>query len=319
MLIKTALATALLFISASMPPSSVEASALPGSQALFDRVEHGYADSDGVKIHYASLGEGPLVVMIHGFPDFWYSWRDQMENLAGSFRVVAIDQRGYNLSDKPAGVESYAMQLLVKDVAAVIRHLGQERATVVGHDWGGVVAWQFAFNLPHMLERLIILNLPHPNGLGRELATNPKQYENSAYARAFQEGKPSDPKIFFGNPMTPQTLSGWVTDPEARKHYIEAFERSDFDAMLNYYKQNYPRVTPGAAPAGSRPPAPNIDVPVLMFHGLEDQALLSDGLNNTWDWIDQDLTLVTVPGAGHFVQQDASELVSKTMLWWLSR
>ncbi len=116
--------------------------------------------------------------------------------------------------------------------------------------------------------------------------------------------------------MTPQTISGWVKDPEARKRYVEAFERSDFTAMLNYYKANYPRVKPGdPAPA----PPPRVKMPVLMFHGLEDSALLSDGLNNTWDWLEKDLTLVTVPGAGHFVQQDASELVTKTMVWWLSR
>ena len=97
---------------------------------VFDRVTHGYATSDnGVKIHYASLGKGPLVVMIHGFPDFWYSWRHQMEALSQTFQVVAIDQRGYNQSDKPKGVESYDMRLLVGDVAAVIRHLGRDRAT----------------------------------------------------------------------------------------------------------------------------------------------------------------------------------------------
>ena len=107
-----------------------------------DRVTHGYADSNGVKIHYASLGSGPLVVMIHGFPDYWYTWRRQMEGLADKFQVVAIDQRGYNLSDKPAGVENYDVRLLVGDVVAVIKHLGQQKAVIVGHDWGGLVAWQ---------------------------------------------------------------------------------------------------------------------------------------------------------------------------------
>src|SRR6266536_2817473 len=129
------------------------------------KVKHGYADSNGVKIHYASLGSGPLVVMIHRFPDFWYTWRDQMEALSDKFQCVAIDQRGYNLSDKPKGVENYDERLLVGDVAAVIRHLGRDKATIVGHDWGGVVAWQFAINVPQMAENLIILNLPHPNGL----------------------------------------------------------------------------------------------------------------------------------------------------------
>jgi pimeloyl-ACP methyl ester carboxylesterase len=104
------------------------------SSDVFDRVEHGYADNGGVKTHYAMLGRGPLVVLIHGFPDFWYTFRDQMAELSSDFQTVAIDLRGYNLSDKPAGVESYAMPLLVADVASVIGHLGKERATVVGHD-----------------------------------------------------------------------------------------------------------------------------------------------------------------------------------------
>ncbi|HLE70595.1 MAG TPA: alpha/beta hydrolase, partial [Vicinamibacteria bacterium] len=126
---------------------------------VYDRVEHGDADSNGVRIHYASLGQGPLVVMLHGFPDFWYSWRDQMEVLSSDFQTVAIDLRGYNLSDKPAGVESYAMPLLVGDVAAVIRHLGKDKAIVVGHDWGGAVAWYLALTQPQMVEKLVILNL----------------------------------------------------------------------------------------------------------------------------------------------------------------
>ena len=106
-------------------------------------VEHGYATNNGVKIHYAALGTGPLIVMIHGFPDYWYTWRHQMTALAPDYRVVALDQRGYNLSDKPKGVDNYSMSLLVSDVAAVIKHLGKEKAIIVGHDWGGAVAWGF--------------------------------------------------------------------------------------------------------------------------------------------------------------------------------
>jgi epoxide hydrolase 4 len=284
---------------------------------VFDRVQHGYAVSDGgVRIHYASLGEGPLVVMIHGFPDFWYSWRRQMEALSDRYQVVAIDQRGYNLSDKPKGVENYDVRLLVGDVAAVIRHLGRTKATIVGHDWGGVVAWYFAIGRPDMTENLVILNLPHPNGFARELRTNPAQMKNSEYARTFQTKPSTDPTVFFGRPMTAENLSAWVRDPDARKRYVEAFERSDFEAMLNYYKRNYPR----AADADAPPPQelPKVKPPVLMFHGLNDTALNADGLSGTWNWLEKDLTLVTVPGAGHFVQQDAADLVADTMRWWLS-
>lgn len=290
---------------------------VPTPPDVFDRVKHGYAVSEGgVKIHYATLGEGPLVVMIHGFPDFWYSWRGQMAALADRYQVVAIDQRGYNLSDKPKGVENYDMRLLVADVAAVIRHLGRDKATIVGHDWGGVVAWTFAMTQPQLTENLIILNLPHPNGLSRELRTNKDQIANSEYARNFQTKSPSDPTVFFGRPMTPETLSGWVTDPAARKRYVEAFQQSDFEGMLNYYKRNYPRAAGADAPAP--PPLPKVKMPVLMFHGLNDTALNSAGLSGTWDWLEKDLTLVTVPGAGHFVQQDAAALVTSTMTWWLA-
>jgi len=280
---------------------------------LLDEVEHGYADNNGVKIHYATVGEGPLVIMIHGFPDYWYSWRHQMEGLKDNFKVVAIDQRGYNLSGQPEAESSYAMANLVGDVAAVIRHFGEEKANIVGHDWGGIVSWQFAFARPEMVENLVILNLPHPNGMARELANNQEQQENSGYARAFIAGKATDPDIFFGQPMNPQTLSGWVSDPVAKQKYVEAFGRSNFDGMLAYYKQNYPR----GESSGTAPSAPRLNMPVLVFHGLEDTALHSDGLNNTWDWIDADTTIVTAPDASHFVQQDAAELVTSTMKWWL--
>ena len=304
---------ALVALLALAPIESVEAR----QSDVFDRVTHGHAVSEGgVKIHYASLGQGPLVVMIHGFPDFWYSWRHQMAALSQRFQVVAIDQRCYNLSDKPKGVENYDMQLLVADVAAVVKHLKAERATIVGHDWGGIVAWQTAMRFPQMVERLVILNLPHPNGLLRELRSNPAQIKNSEYARNFQKKPPTDPTVFFGMPMTPQTLSGWVTDQAARARYVEAFKQSDFEAMLNFYKRNYPSASgPDLPPA---PEMPKIAMPVLMFHGLNDQALHSDGLSGTWNWLEKDLTLVTVPGAGHFVQQDAAELVTSTMQWWLS-
>jgi pimeloyl-ACP methyl ester carboxylesterase len=271
------------------------------------KVKHGYADSNGVKIHYATVGSGPLVVMIHGFPDFWYTWRDQMEALAGQYRMVAIDQRGYNLSDKPAGVENYDVRLLVGDVIAVIKSLGQEKAIVVGHDWGGFVAWQLALNAPQFVDKLIILNLPHPRGLARELANNPQQQRNSAYARGFQQPDAA-------SKLSAEGIAFWVKDPAIKQKYIEAFKRSDIEAMLNYYKRNYPREPYQEDPS----PVVKVKMPVLMIHGLGDTALLSGALNGTWDWVD-DLTLVTVPDSGHFVQQDASEKVTRAMRMWLAR
>jgi pimeloyl-ACP methyl ester carboxylesterase len=246
--------------------------------------------------------------MIHGLPDFWYTWRDQMEALSSQFQCVAIDQRGYNLSDKPQGVENYSVRFLVGDVAAVIKSLGRDKAIIVGHDWGGVVAWNFAMFHPEMTDKLIILNLPHPRGLSRELAHNPEQQKSSQYARNFQQPDAA-------SKVKPEQLAFWVTDPDAKTKYIEAFKRSDIEAMLDYYKANYPR----EPYTEDTSPVVKIKMPVLMFHGLNDTALLSGALNNTWDWMDKDLTLITIPGAGHFVQQDASDLVSRSMKMWLNR
>jgi pimeloyl-ACP methyl ester carboxylesterase len=282
---------------------------------ILDEVTHKHANNDGTRIHYVSIGQGPLVVMIHGFPDYWYSWRHQMSALKDHYQVIAIDQRGYNKSDQPEGVENYSMPFLVSDVAAVIKDTGASQATIVGHDWGGAVAWQVALNLPQITRNLIILNLPHPNGLAREMRNNLEQRTNSGYAQKFRQGKASDPDILGGGPMTAVRLSQWVQDKEAKQNYIDAFDRSSFSAMLNYYKANYPRLSDSQSDKVVS--APQLNMPVLMFHGLKDRALHSDGLNNTWDWVDQDLTIVTAPTAGHFVQQDAADLVSKTMKSWL--
>ena len=222
------------------------------------------------------------------------------EGLADRFQVVAIDQRGYNRSDKPAGVASDDMRLLVGDVIAVIKHLGKDNAIIVGHDWGGIVAWNLAMNAPQFVTKLVILNLPHPRGLSRELANNPDQQKNSAYARRFQaEGAEKA--------LTAEGLAAWVTDAAAKPKYVEAFQRSDFAAMLSYYKQNYPR-EPYVQDVS---PLKKVQSPVLAIHGLKDMYLLAPALNNNWEYVEQDYTLVTVPSAGHFVQADAPELVDE--------
>lgn len=286
------------------------------AQTLFDQVEDRFVDNKGVKIHYVVTGQaqGPMVLLVHGFPDFWYTWRHQMSALSDRFRVVAVDMRGYNQSDKPKGVENYAMPLLVSDLAAVIAAEKREHAIVVGHDWGGAVSWNLAMHRPDLVELLVILNLPHPNGLAREMRNNPEQQKNSQYAFNFQEPNAHQA-------LTAEGLAAWVADDSARGRYVEAFRQSDFDGMLNYYRANYPR-PPAAQPEGvtaPTPSAPQVKMPVLMFHGLNDQALLPGALNDTWKWLEADLTLMTIPGAGHFVQQDAAEQVSATLRDWLLR
>jgi pimeloyl-ACP methyl ester carboxylesterase len=292
--------------------------------------DDGFADSDGVKIHYVTAGKGPLVVLIHGFPDFWYSWRAQMPELAKHFQVVAVDMRGYNKSDQPSGVENYALPKLVGDIDAVVKHFKADKAVVVGHDWGGIVAWSYAMAFPDKTDRLVILNLPHPKCLQRELAGNPAQQKNSQYARDFQKpdavatllNRIKQGQSLLGgakmddNELLAQGLTFWVKDPEARKKYIEAFKRSSVECMLNYYKANYPHEP--YTYSEDEPTYPPIKCPVLMFHGLKDKALLAGALNDTWKYLEKDLTLITIPGADHFVQQDAADKVTKCMVAWLT-
>ena len=276
--------------------------------ALEDKAEHRYANNNGVKIHYALYGSGPLVVFLHGFPDYWLTWRHQMLALAKSFRSAALDMRGYNLSDKPKGVENYNINRLVDDAAAVIAAEGEKSAVVVGHDWGGATAWNIAMRRPELVEKLAILNMPHPYSLARELATNPEQVKYSQYARNFM-----DPEFY--KQISLDRLGNWVRDPAAKAKHLEAMQRSDPQAMLHYYQANYPREPYRVW--NSEPV--HVKMPTLLIHGLKDKALASTGLNGLWNWVDADLTITTIPGADHFVQQDAADLVSRTLLAWLKR
>jgi pimeloyl-ACP methyl ester carboxylesterase len=272
--------------------------------------EDHYAVNGGVRIHYVAQGKGPLVVMLHGFPDYWATWKPLMRTLKGEYRVAALDLRGYDLSDKPRGVEAYAMPLLVGDVAAVIKAEGRKSAIVVGHDWGAAIAWQVAISRPELVERLVILSVPHPAGFARELATNKDQQANSQYARDFQTPG-------FESRLTAEGLAGWVKDPAEQPGYIAAFKRSDFGAMLNYYRANYPRAVGPAAAAQDATPLANVKAPVLVIAGLKDTALNAAGHNGTWDHVDADTTLLMIPNAGHFVQHDAEAMVDRAIRDWL--
>jgi pimeloyl-ACP methyl ester carboxylesterase len=276
---------------------------------LTERVTHGYADHDGVRIHYVELGSGSPVVLLHGFPDYWYTWHNQMPALAEHHRVVAVDLRGYNLSDKPEGVERYTAELLAGDVAAVIRQLGEQKAVVVGHDWGGMVAWQLATWLPEVVDGLVVMNAPHPQALRRELASNPLQRQRSAYAQ--QLVKPEG--LSFLRSQLEHFLF-WAEKGTEREQHLEALKRSDLTAMLNYYRANYPQLPYDPDPA---PPTP-VTMPVLVIHGLEDNAFAPETLNGSFHWSEAELTLVVLPGVGHWVQHEAADRVTRLLLDWLA-
>jgi epoxide hydrolase 4 len=293
---------------ASAPPAS--ASQAPAAKRVVP-TESRFAQNGDVKIHYVASGpaDAPLVVMIHGFPDYSESWAQLTPALNDAYRTAAMDTRGYNLSSQPKGVENYAMPKLVEDIAAVIKAEGRSKAIIIGHDWGAAQAWSFAFAHPEMLDKLIIMSVPHPTAFAREMATNPKQQQNSQYARNFQ--KEGSEKA-----LTAEGLAGWVRDPVEKAKYVEAFKRSDFAAMMNYYRANYPSGSNPPTALAPTPPAP-VNVPVLVIHGMKDQALLSSGHSGTWDQVARDSTILMIPDANHFVQHDAADLVNKTIRGWL--
>ena len=276
-----------------------------------------YADNNGVKIHYVVDGKGPLVVMIHGFPDYWGTWKPLMAELnKAGYRTAAMDTRGYNLSDKPEGEAAYAMPNLIADVAAVIAAEGQKNAIIVGHDWGAAISWQVVFNRPDLVNKLVIMSVPHPVGFAREMATNADQQKNSQYARNFQQPG-------FEKNLSAVGLASMVAgakDSPRKAEYVQAFQRSNLTSMMNYYRANYPRGTGDAlAPPATVTVAnpPQIKVPVLVIHGMKDTALNAAGHSGTWNHVAADTTILMIPNAGHFVQFDAEALVNKTVRSWL--
>lgn len=288
---------------------ALTAAALAGGAArlfggIAGRVEHGFAENDGVRTHYVSLGQGPLVVLIHGIPEFWYSWRRQLAPLAeAGFRVVAVDQRGFNRSYKPANRASYATRHVVEDIAAVVRQEGYRRAHIVGHDSGALVAWLFATLHPEMTDKLTVLSVPHPNAFIQELAANPAQREASVYARKMQH--PDARAAFRVGPV------GVLRDPLGWPLYAAADARTDHRAVTAFYQQNYPRPLYTVDEA-----LPRVQAPTLVIHGRSDRFLLASGhaRNGAWTQVEPQTVMLD---AGHFVHQERPDEVNRALIAWL--
>ncbi len=277
-------------------------------ETLLQSVTEGFVDNNGVKIHYATLGSGPLVVLIHGHPDFWYGWRNQMPALAADHQVVAIDQRGINRSDQPDGIENYTVPKLVSDVAAVIKFFKRDKATVIGHDTGAAVAWAFATALPQMTEGIVSLNLPHPLALAKARATDPAQ--QAASRTSYGLAQPGSAAA-----ITRAQLLGVVNPrtPQETAAYSEAFARTSLETFVAYFQANL------GATAQAATTLPKIKVPALVIHGMQDPFILSGSHDRNWEYVDNTLTTVMIPNAGHFVQTDAAEQVNRVLLEWLKR
>jgi len=292
-------------------------------------VEHRQAEVNGVRLHYAIGGTGPLLLFVHGFPEFWYEWKDQLREFVRDHTVVAPDMRGHNLSSKPAEVEAYAVPHLVEDLRALADHLGHRRFTLVGHDWGGAVAWAFAIRHPERLERLVIINAPHPAVFARELRENPAQQKASEYMLAFRSARgeqlltENDYAVLERIVLTDLMASGRFTEAD-RRMYREAWAQPGaLTCGLNYYRAA--RVGPPArdgSPAsgtlGARGGPTTVTAPTLVIWGEKDTALLTGNLVGLETYV-PDLTIERIPDGTHWVIHEQPERVNRAIRAFLAR
>jgi epoxide hydrolase 4 len=275
-------------------------------------VREGYAEIGDQQLHYVEAGEGPLIVLLHGFPEFWYGWRLQIKPLAAAgFRVVAPDTRGYNLSSKPDGVAAYDTGKLAADIRGLVQERGAETAMLVGHDWGGTIAWATAMNHPEVVDRLAILNAAHPRKLSQGLH-HPGQLRKSWYF------------FFFALPELPEAVvhaDHWhffrhflhdanpVYTPEEMDHYIEAWSQSGAaTGMINYYRSSV-RTSPKSAEAALRP----VSAPTLVIWGERDRYLGPELAEPEHDDVPNLDRVERLPDASHWVHHDEAERVTQLL------
>ncbi|MFB2934544.1 alpha/beta fold hydrolase [Aerosakkonemataceae cyanobacterium BLCC-F154] len=273
--------------------------------------KHDYIYSNGVKLHYVTQGEGSLMLMLHGFPEFWYSWRHQIPEFAKDRKVVAVDLRGYNDSEKPANKSAYVMDEFIKDVKGIIEGLGYDRCILVGHDWGGAIAWYFAYTYPEMVEKLIVLNIPHPAKFAQGLRTR-QQLFRSFYIFLFQ--LPWLPELVLQQldyQIIKKLFTGMAVDKNAFSQAdIEAYKDAAakpgaLTASLNYYRNIFQQKL-------LHQNWGILEVPTLMIWGEKDTALGKELTFGTETYV-EDFQLKYIPDASHWVQQEKPDLVNQYM------
>lgn len=274
--------------------------------------QHDYIITNGIKLHYVTQGEGKLMLMLHGFPEFWYSWRHQIPEFAKDYKVVALDLRGYNESDKPQALEAYNIKELRQDVAGVITGLGYENCILVGHDWGGAIAWNFAYHYPQMVEKLIALNIPHPAKLVEGLRM-PQQLLKSWYIFFFQ--LPFLPELLIQSndyQLIAEAFKGMAIDKSIfNKEDIDAYKdaaakRGALTAMVNYYRNIFQGLFQDSTKEME------LEIPALMIWGENDAALSKELTYETTKYV-KNLTLKYIPNCSHWVQQEQPQLVNQYM------
>jgi pimeloyl-ACP methyl ester carboxylesterase len=290
-----------------------------------------YADVNGIRLHYVTAGKGPLIMFVHGFPEFWYEWDNQLTHFARDYQAVALDMRGYNLSSKPQNIVDYKVDVLIEDLSALAEHLGHKKFIMVAHDWGGAVAWSFAIARAGLLEKLIIINAPHPAVFARELLDNPLQQKASGYMLAFrspdaEEALSRDNYALLMDALTSESYSKWKMSDETREKYLASWSQPGaLTGGLNYY-----RISPLYPPKSKKDKERlkgiidlpvetfQVRVPTLVIWGELDHALLAGNLNGLDEYV-ADLTIKRIPDATHWVVHEQPNLVNSTIREFLDR
>ena len=273
---------------------------------------------DGIALHVRELGSGPLVVLLHGFPDCSHTWRHQLPALANSgFHAVAPDLRGYDGSSRPSGVRAYGVSLLAADIAGLVTALGETQADLVAHDWGGGVAWTFAMRHPEMLRRLAVLNAPHPVTFTRHLRSL-RQLRRSWYMFAFQ--LPVMPEAGLARNdfaslrqifRTASVRPGAFTPDDIERHIDALRPPGALTAAINYHRAAFRDLGPHATPPR------RVNAPVLVLWGEHDRFLGPELVETGSEWV-PNARVRRVPEAGHWIQHDVPELVNDELVRFLS-
>jgi pimeloyl-ACP methyl ester carboxylesterase len=284
-------------------------------------IQSQFAEVNGIRLHYASVGQGKLVMFVHGFPEFWYEWEKQLVEFGQDYQAVAPDMRGYNLSSKPSDFEKYHVKNLIEDLRALAEHMGHEKFIMVAHDWGGAVAWSAAMRHPQLLEKLIIINSPHPAVFARELLNNPDQQKASQYMLMLRSAEAervlSENNFARLKDVLVQFGSKWEMTDEKRQKYIEAWSQPGaLTGSLNYYRASplYPPTSKSdEEQISSILNLPKemfaVKVPTLVIWGEQDRALLTGNLDGLEEYV-EDLTVKRIPDGTHWVIHEQPELVN---------
>lgn len=283
-------------------------------------ITHTNIASNGINLHVAQAGpaDGPLVILLHGFPEYWASWRQQIPVLAAAgYRVWAPDQRGYNLSDKPAGIAAYDLDQLALDVVGLIDATGVEKALVVGHDWGAAVAWWLGIKHAHRLEKLAILNVPHPSVMRRRFRTHFSQLRKSWYMFFFQLPWLPESQLSqnggerFARAIQAGSPPGAFSEEDVQGYLAAWAQPGAWTGMINWYRAMFQK--PPTRAASNRVP-----VPLRIIWGKRDAVLEWEMAESSLGLCDQ-AELIFIDDAAHFVQHDAPERVNKLLLDWFQQ